>query len=112
VHESDSARRIAERVVEGLDDAGVAERVLVWIERKPGALWAVGRTVNPQYNDGCVRARDYLWEGYEMDDALEAANETLEDDCVVSDGDGRDQRVLPFRRDELLRPLEQAFFGR
>jgi hypothetical protein len=112
VQGSDSARRIAERVVEGLDDAGAAERVVVWIERKPGALWAVGRAVNPQYNDGCVRERDYVWQGYELEDALATANETLEDDCCVSDGDGRDQHVLPFVRDELLAPLEQVFFGR
>jgi hypothetical protein len=105
-----SSRGIAERVVEGLDDSGVAERVVVWIERKPGALWAVVRVVNPQYTDGCVHDCEYVWEGYELDDALAAANETLEDDCCVSDGDGRDQHVLPFRRAELLAPLEQIFF--
>src|SRR5919204_4510706 len=39
----------AERVLEGVDDAGASERVVIWIERKPGALWAVGRAVNPQH---------------------------------------------------------------
>ena len=35
-----------ERVVEGRDDAGREERIVIWIERRPGAVWAVGRTVN------------------------------------------------------------------
>jgi hypothetical protein len=49
---------------------------------------------------------------YELDDALEAANLTLEDDVVVSEGDGLEEKVKPFRREELLEPLERAFFGR
>jgi hypothetical protein len=104
------AWRFAERVVEGRDDAGAAERVVIWIDRRPGALWTVGRTVNPQL--GTVRYDDGgLWQGYELDDALEAANAALEDDCVVSEDDGFDGRVRPFRREELLRPLERLFFG-
>ena len=31
--------------------------VTLWIERKPGAIWAVGRAVNPQHRD-CWRASD------------------------------------------------------
>ena len=107
-----SAGRIAERVVEGLDDSGAVERVVVWIERKPGAVWAVGRAVNPQHRDDTGRPDDYLWEGYELEDALDVANEALEDDCSVSEGDGSNQHVRPFRRDELLAPLEKLFFGR
>jgi hypothetical protein len=111
VQSSASAQRLAERVVFGLDDSGAVERVVVWIERKPGAMWAVGRVVNPQHRD-CSRTSDYVWEGWELDDALTAANEALEDDCCVCDEDGRHQHVLPFLRDELTRPLERAFFGR
>ena len=37
--------RFAERVVSGVDDLGVEERIVIWIERKPGGLWAVGRAV-------------------------------------------------------------------
>ena len=107
-----SARWLAERVVEGIDDSGAAERVVVWIERKPGAVWAVGRAVNPQQRDDLGRPADYLWEGFELEDALAAANETLEDDCCVSEGDGSNQHVRPFRREELLAPLEKLFFGR
>ena len=77
--------------------------------RGSGPLGAIGHP--PACGSGPLD-RDYVWQGYELEDALAAANETLEDDCVVSDGDGRDQQVLPFRRDELLAPLEQVFFGR
>jgi hypothetical protein len=105
--------RFAERVVEGLDDGGSRERVLIWIERRAGALWAVGRLVNPQHRESEEpRSEDYVWEGYELDDCLEAANDALEDDTVVSEDDGADAKVKPFHRDELLAPLERFFFGR
>jgi hypothetical protein len=105
--------RFAERFVEGRDDGGSDERVLIWIERRAGALWAVGRQVNPHLRESHEpRADDYLWEGYELDDCLEAANGALEDDAVVSETDGSATKVRPFRRDELLAPLERYFFGR
>ena len=108
-----STPRFAERVLEGVDDAGTAERVVIWIERKPGAVWAVGRAVNPQHRPSDEPRRDdYIFEGYEVEDALEAANAALEDDYRVSEQDGRIERVRPFRREELLRPLERWFFGR
>jgi hypothetical protein len=108
-----SASRFAEREVHGVDDRGEAERVVIWIERLPGAMWAVGRTVNPQYRRSDeARRDDYIFQGYELTDALEAANGALEDDCRVSEEDGHDEKVRPFVRDELLRPLERWFFGR
>lgn len=86
---------------------------MVWIERRPGALWAVGRAVNPQHRPSRhARTEDFVFEGYELDDALDRANETLEDDTVVSEADGRSEKVRPFTRGELLRPLERWFFGR
>ncbi|HEX7084201.1 MAG TPA: hypothetical protein VF186_08825 [Gaiellaceae bacterium] len=107
------AGRFAERIVEGRDEQGSPERVVLWIERRPGALWAVGRTVDPQHRDGNEpREHDYLWQGYELDDCLEAANAALEDDVVVTEDDGGTTKVLPFRREELLAPLERFFFGR
>jgi hypothetical protein len=103
----------AERVVEGLDDRGRSERVVIWIERRPGAVWAVGRAVDPQHRASDEpREDDYLWQGYELDDCLEAANAALEDDVVVSEDDGGTAKVLAFRREELLEPLERFFFGR
>jgi hypothetical protein len=113
VKASTQAGRFAERVVNGRDDEGRAERIVIWIERRPGALWTVGRAVDPQLRDSVeARADDYVWQGYELEDALDAANATLEDDCVVSEGDGSVEKVKPFRREELLEPLERHFFGR
>ena len=105
--------RFAERVLEGVDDQGADERVVIWIERKPGALWAVGRAVNPQHRRSeQPRTDDYVFEGYELEDALEQANATLADDARVSAEDGRPAAVEPFAREELLKPLERWFFGR
>ena len=107
------AGRFAERVVEGRDDAGVAERIEIWIERKEGGVWAVGRAVNPHHRPSDEpRPDDYLFEGYELQDALDAANEALEDDVTVSEEDGSEERQAPFRRSEVLGPLERWFFGR
>ena len=105
--------RFAERVVSGVDDLGVEERIVIWIERKPGGLWAVGRAVNPQHRHSDEpRPDDYLFEGFELEDALEQANAALEDDLTVSEADGRGEHLRPFTRDELLKPLEAWFFGR
>ena len=94
--------RFAERAIHGVDDAGVDETILIWIERKQGALWAVGRAVNPQHRPSHEPHRDdYLFEG----------NEALEDDASVSEKDGRPEHLKPFTRDELLKPLERWFFG-
>ncbi len=107
-----TAGRFAERVLIGVDDGGADERVVIWIERKAGAIWAVGRAVDPQHRSSNEPRRDdYVFEGYELEDALEAANATLEDDVRVSEQDGNDERVKPFVRDELLKPLERWFFG-
>jgi hypothetical protein len=76
-------------------------------------VWAVGRAVNPllrQTDD--PRSDDYLFEGYELQDALDAANAALEDDVSVSEDDGSEVRQPPFRRSEVLGPLERWFFGR
>ena len=109
----DRTAGFAERLLEGVDDEGAMERVVIWIERKPGAVWAVGRAVNPQHRRSEEpHPDDYLFEGYELEDAIECANATLEDDCRVSNDDGRAADADPFAREELLRPLERWFFGR
>ncbi len=105
--------RFAEREIRGFDDQGAEERIVVWIERREGALWAVGRAVNPQHRRSDeARRDDYIFQGFELSDALVAANEALEDDAVVSEQDGSAAKVKPFVRDELLGPLERWFFGR
>ena len=96
-----------------MDDAGNDERVVIWIERKEGGVWAVGRIVNPRHRPSDEPRRDdYIFEGYELEDALEQANAALEDDLTVSEADGRGEHLRPFTRDELLKPLEAWFFGR
>ena len=106
--------RFAERLLKGVDDQGAEERVVIWIERKPGALWAVGRAVNPHLRKTDEpRHDDYLFEGYELEDALDSANAALEDDVSVLEQDGATLgRVAPFKRAELIGPLERWFFGR
>jgi hypothetical protein len=105
--------RCAERILRGVDDAGREERVVIWLERKEGALWAVGRAVNPQHRPSdAPRPDDYLFEGHELGDALEAANGALEDDARVLEDDGSTERVKPFTRKEVLPVLERFFFGR
>ena len=106
--------RFAERVLSGVDDDGAEERIVVWLERKEGAVWAVGRSVNMHLRPTDEPRRDdYVFEGFELDDALEAANDMLEDDVRVLELDGTDaSKVRPFTRDEALKLLERSFFGR
>jgi len=105
--------RSAERELRGVDDAGREERIVIWIERKEGAVWAVGRAINPQHRPSSEpKLDDYLFEGYELDDALEAANAALEDDVSVLEDDGALGLVKPFTRKEVLPMLERFFFGR
>ena len=86
---------------------------MIWLERKEGALWAVGRAVNPQHRpSGEPRGDDYLFEGHELGDALDAANGALEDDARVLEDDGSTERIKPFTRKEVLPVLERFFFGR
>lgn len=105
--------RFAERTISGFDHQGAEERIVVWIERREGAVWAVGRAVDPQHRPSEEpRPDDYVFEGFELEDALDHANAVLEDDLRVSEDDGRAQHVAPFTRKELLGPLERWFFGR
>jgi hypothetical protein len=100
VQVSSDRGRFAERVLRGLDDAGNEDHVVVWIERKAGAVWAVGRCVNPEQRDGkAPRDEDYIFEGFELADALDQANAALEDDLTVSERDGRGDHCRPFTRD-------------
>ena len=105
--------RYAERVLVGVDDVGADEQIVIWIERRAGAVWAVGRAVNPQLRESDeARREDVVFEGYELGDALDRANETLEDDVNVLEADGRPSDARPFTRKEVLPLLERWFFNR
>jgi hypothetical protein len=100
-------------VLDGVDEAGNDERIVFWIERRPGAVWTVGRAVDPQLRQTDEpRPDEVLFEGYELADALRRANEALEDDVRVLEEDGRTVDVKPFTRKEVMPLLERWFFGR
>jgi len=106
-----ASARYAERVLDSVDDGGRPERIVLWIERRDGGVWAVGRAVNPQHRESDEpRDDDYLFEGFELADALEAANAALEDDVSVLEQDGEGGRVAPFTRKEIVPRLERWFF--
>lgn len=105
--------RYAERTLVGVDDVGEEERIAIWIERRAGAVWVVGRVVNPHLRESDEpRPEDVIFDGYELEDALERANEALEDDVSVLEGDGLSADVRPFTRKEVLPLLERWFFNR
>jgi len=105
--------RYAERNLVGVDDVGEEERIVVWIERRPGAVWAVGRAVNAQLRESDEpRPEDVIFEGYELGDALDRANDALEDDVRVLEEDGRSTDARPFTRKEVIPLLERWFFNR
>ena len=112
VRQARASGKYAERTLDSFDDGGAPERIVLWIERKDGGVWAVGRAVNPQHRSSDEpRADDYVFEGFELDDALEAANAALEDDVAVMEQDGgAGGRVPPFTRKEITPRLERLFF--
>jgi hypothetical protein len=111
VAEASGAMRFAERMLRGVGDDGGRDEIVIWIERRPGAVWAVGRAINPRERNLKTRKHDYIFEGYELGDALEAANGALLDDLRISVEEGLVETIEPFQEDELLKPLERWFFG-
>jgi hypothetical protein len=94
------------------DEKGV-ESILIWIEHRTDGSWAVGRASDLTQRDFPEpRNHDYVFEGYEIEDALEAANNALEDDVTASELDGIDAGVKAFIRSELEQPLNEWFWGR
>jgi len=104
-------RHFAERTLTGLDDTGRREEVRIWIDWLPGGLWGVGRAVDlgARQNPGLVREDDWIFRGYEMLDALEAANATLSADLDVSRELGEAAFAAPFSESELRPRLERWF---
>jgi hypothetical protein len=104
--------RFADRTVRGRDDRGEAEIVTIWIDRRPGALWSVGRAVNiANREQPAPRRDDEIWSGYELGDALGVANDALEADLDASDdNDDHNVQLKPFTEGELKARLERWFF--
>ena len=110
MREDSSSRRFAERVVAGLDDGGAPERVVLWIEWREDGSWAVGRAIDPEHRPTVEpKADDVIFSGYELGDALDHANEALEDEVRVLEEEGLDVKVAPFTRQEILPKLEHRF---
>lgn len=87
--------------------------ILIWIERGEDGGWSVGRASDlTQRSFSAPRASDFIFSGFEIEDALDAANGALEDDLVASEADGIEARVAPFLRRELETPLNEWFWGR
>jgi hypothetical protein len=104
------SERFAERVVEGIDDGGAREQVVLWIEWRENGSWAVGRAIDPAHRPtGEPGVHDVIFEGYELEDALDNANEALEDEVRVLEEEGLDIKVAPFTRQEILPKLERRF---
>ena len=55
------------------------------------------------------KADDVIFAGYELEDALDHANEALEDEVRVLEEEGLDVKVAPFTRQEILPKLEHRF---
>jgi hypothetical protein len=101
----------SERRLRGLDDAGQREEVVIWIDWLPGGIWGVGRVVNlsARENPNLVRDDDWVFRGYEMQDALDAANAALSADLDVSRDVGETRTATPFSEAELRPRLERWF---
>jgi hypothetical protein len=106
-----ASRNFAERKLGGLDDHGVREEVRIWIDWLPGGIWGVGRVVDlsSRENPSLVREEDWVFRGYEMQDALEAANSALSADLDVSREVGGLDSAPPFSEAELRPRLERWF---
>lgn len=95
-----------------VDEKGV-DSILLWIEHREDGSWSVGRASDlTQRTNAEPRESDYVFTGFEIDDALDAANGALEDDVVASEQDGIAVDLAPFLRRELETPLNDWFWGR
>ena len=111
MNKNNESRRFAERSLAGIDDVGDEERITIWIEYQPEALWAVGRVVNPQLRASDEsKDEDFIFRGFELEDALSEANGALSDDLRVSREEGIEPDLEPFSREEVLARLEHWFF--
>ena len=94
------------------DERGIGS-IMIWLERRDGGEWGVGRASDlDQREFSSPRKTDYIFTGFEIEDALQVADEALEDDVNASAMDGMDPAVRAFTRKELQDPLNEWFWGR
>ncbi len=105
-------KHYAVRHVEGRDESGEHEQVSIWIDRDTEGAWRVGRAVDQRRREFVgPDARDVVFTGYEMQDALAAANGALEDDLAASADTGvSNDGVLVFTETELQDHLTRHLF--
>ena len=104
--------RFAQRVPPGLGDDGSPQETIVWIERRAGALWAVGRMADSRSRQAAApHPGDYVFESGQLEDALAAANGTLRDELAIARAAGVETDVEPFTDGELVGPLYRWMFG-
>ncbi len=108
-HQHLHPERITERLVRGFGDEGQEEVVQIWLEYAPGALFRVCRVVDLDRRDlGEARAGERIFEGYELDDALAAANQAIEAELDASAGEAdRNADVRPITRRDVEPFLER-----
>ncbi len=106
-----ASKHFAERTLSGLDDAGQLEEVRIWIDWLPGGIWGVGRAIDlrTRENPSIIREDEWVFRGYEMQDALEAANAALAADLDVTAELGETHLTVPFDEAELRPRLERWF---
>lgn len=102
----------AQRELQGLLDDGVRHSIAIWIERRTGGQWAVGRVIDGDFRSGGAPAsHEYVSEGRGLAATLEAANLALEADRSISALEGLVVKARPFGEHELVEPLERWLFG-
>jgi hypothetical protein len=103
---------VRELPIPDTDERGI-ESVLIWVERREDSAWAVGRADDvAQREFAAPRPSDFVFEGFELDDALQAANDVLEDEWQAAELDGMHPDVKPITRREVEEPLNEWFWGR
>ena len=101
-----------ERLLHGVGVDGSREEAMIWIERRTGPTWAVGRAIDfrncsiPEPRDD-----DYVFEAMRWVTPSRPRTTRWPMDLVVSSEEGIDESVPRFTEEDLLKPLERWFFG-
>jgi hypothetical protein len=108
-HQHLHPERITERTVRGFRDDGQEEVVSIWLEYVAGGLFRVCRVVDLERRDLAeARTSERVFDGYELDDALRAANQAIEAELDASTGEeDRNAEVRPITRTDVEPFLER-----